>query len=51
MKKLKVFLYTIIFGVVGTANATLVLDNGVILDDPLSSHWSAFLHDVGWYYI
>jgi len=51
MKKLKGFLCAIVYGVVGTASATLVLDNGVVLDDALSSYWSAFLHDVGWYYI
>jgi len=51
MKRLIDLLHMIILGVVGTSEAPLVLDNNVVLDDPLSSYWSSNHHDVGWYYV
>jgi hypothetical protein len=43
MKKLMVFLCAIVFGVVGTANATLFLENDVVYDDASQEYWYANL--------
>jgi hypothetical protein len=43
MKKLMVFLCVIVFGVVGTANASLFLENDVVYDDASQEYWYANL--------